>query len=98
MMKHYECKSVIWHQKAWVFDWDIETGEVSGADAEEIKRKAGGGGIMAHPMPWAWEFSKEPLKNKTDMAAIIGFEHTLPDDLITSYPKLEEDFDNEVLY
>ena len=64
------------------------------------KNKADGGGIIAHPIPWSWEFSKEPLKNKTDMAAIIGYEHQLPDDLIDFYPKQDESevFDPNVIY
>ena len=97
-MKHYECKPLVWHQKTWIFDWDSETGTVVGQNSDEIKTIASGGGIMAHPMPWAWKFSPEPLKNKIDMAAIIGYEHQLPDDLIEFYPKPNEPFDDRVLY
>lgn len=100
MIKHYECKPIVWHQKPFIFDWDIDTGDIKGADADEIKRIAEGGGITAHPIPWSWEFSNEPLKNKTDMAAIIGYEHQLPDDLIDFYPKQDESevFDPNVIY
>jgi hypothetical protein len=100
MFKHYECKPIVWHQKPLVFDWDIDTGKIKGADAEKINQMADGGGIIAHPIPWSWEFSKEPLKNKTDMAAIIGYEHQLPDDLIDFYPKQDESevFDPNVIY
>lgn len=100
MIKHYECKPLVWHQKPLVFDWDIDAGEITGADAQEIKRIAEGGGIMAHPMPWAWEFSKDPLKNKTDVAAIVGYEHQLPDDLLEFYPKQDESeiFDPNTIY
>lgn len=100
MIKHYECKPIVWHQKPFIFDWDSDTGDIKGDDADEIKRIAEGGGITAHPIPWSWEFSNEPLKNKTDMAAIIGYEHQLPDDLIDFYPKQDESevFDPNVIY
>ena len=100
MIKHYECKPIVWHQKPFIFDWDSDTGDIKGDDADEIKRIAEGGGITAHPIPWYWEFSNEPLKNKTDMAAIIGYEHQLPDDLIDFYPKQDESevFDPNVIY
>ena len=42
MFKHYECKPIVWHQKPFVFDWDIDTGEIKGADAEKIKQMADG--------------------------------------------------------
>ncbi len=71
-----------------------------GVDADEIKRIAEGGRITAHPIPWSWEFSKEPLKNKTDMEAIIGYEPQFPNDLIDFYPKQDESetFDPSTTY
>ena len=47
MFKHYECKPIVWHQKPFVFDWDIDTGEIKGADAEKIKQMADGRWQMA---------------------------------------------------
>lgn len=92
MKKHYELQPTVWHAKPWVFDWDEESGVVSGKDAHEIIANAELGGAACHPCPmWSHEFSSEPLKNKTDMAAIIGWEHRLPDDLAPFYPKLEDD-------
>ncbi len=30
MKKHYECAPNVWHKKTLIFDWDEETGEVTG--------------------------------------------------------------------
>lgn len=90
-MKHYELQPTIWHAKPWVFDWDEATGTVTGPDAAEIVAMSKWGGIGAHPLPWAVEFSAEPLRSKTDMAAIIGLEHQLPEDLAPYYPRLPDD-------
>lgn len=81
-----------------VFDWDDEAGTVDGPDAAVVRDIASWGGISAHPLPWAHEFSAEPLKSKTDMAAIIGWEHRLPPDLEDFYPQLEDDGIPEVTY
>jgi hypothetical protein len=36
MKKHYECAPNVWHKKTLIFDWDEETGEVTGPNAAEI--------------------------------------------------------------
>ena len=87
MKTHYELKPTGPHAQTLVFDWDVETGEISGPDAQRILRFAEYGSIEAHPTPWAWTFSKTPLKNKTDMAAMVGFDHELPADLADFYPQ-----------
>jgi hypothetical protein len=89
-MKHYECAPNVWHEKTWVFDWDVDAGTVAGPDAAEILTAASWGGIGAHPAPAAHKFSPEPLKSKTDMAAIVGWRHVLPDDLAPFYPQFED--------
>jgi len=98
MMKHYEIQSTVWHKKPIVFDWDESTGEVKGQDAEKIKDMATWGSVYAHPCPWSWTLSADPLKSKTDMAVIIGWEHRLPPDLIDFYPKPEDDGFPDVTY
>ncbi len=87
MMTHYELKPIGPHARPWVFDWDVETGEITGPDAERILELAKYGSIEAHPTPWVWTFSATPLQVKADMAAILGFEHELPTDLADSYPQ-----------
>lgn len=92
MIHHYNLQPTVWHAKPWVFDWDEESGLVTGRDAELIIAESKMGGAACHPCPaWPHEFSPEPLKSKTDMAAIIGWEHRLPDDLADYYPKLPDD-------
>lgn len=89
-MRHLELAPIVWHAKAWAFDWDEETGTVSGPDAAELLTIASWGGIGAHPVPAAHKFGPEPLKSKTDLAAIIGWRHALPDDLAPFYPQFED--------
>jgi len=91
MIHHYSLKPTVWHAKPWVFSWDEEAGVVSGRDADIIQDMATWGEISAHPYPWAHTFGPEPLKSKTDMAAIIGWEHELPPDLVGFYPQLPDD-------
>ena len=91
MKIHYKCEPAVWHEKPLIFDWDIETGEVSGPDADTIKEMAEWGSIHAHPYGNVWHFSSEPLTNKTDMAAIIGKWWLRPEDFIPFYPKFPED-------
>lgn len=98
MMHHFNLQPTVWHAKPWVFDWDDEAGEIFGPNANDVRAIASWGGVSAHPLPWAWEFSKNPLKNKTDMAAIIGWEHRLPDELVDYYPRLPDDDTPEETY
>lgn len=88
MKTHYELKPTGPYAQTLVFDWDIATGELSGAGAQWIREMAQHGSIAAHPLPWQWTFSGAPLKSKTDMAAILGYEHELPADLAAFYPQL----------
>lgn len=69
-----------------VFDWDEHTGTVSGPDAASILEAAAQGGTAIHPLPSYHAFSAEPLKNRCDMAAIVGLFHHLPEALRGSYP------------
>jgi hypothetical protein len=100
MKKHYELQpnGLAPYAEPLAFDWDEETGEVSGTSAEWIKSLAASGSTAAHPVPWGWTFSTAPLKSKTDMAAILGYTHQLPDDLAPFYPQPEDDGTPETSY
>jgi hypothetical protein len=87
MKTHYELKPTGPYAQPLVFDWDLATGTVSGPSAQWIRDMAADGSTAAHPLPWQWTFSKTPLKSKTDMAAIVGYQHALPADLADFYPK-----------
>lgn len=91
MKRHYECPPVrclVGSTSTLIFDWDSETGEISGPSAEEIKRRAKPfKQLDRHPRFNVYQLSAEPLKSKADMAAIVGFNNVLPDDLKPYYPK-----------
>ena len=86
MKKHYICDPCDQRDEPLVFDWDQEAGEVSGPSAEWILELAAWGEIPIYPPPQVWTIGPEPLKDKYDMAAIIGFKHELPEDLAEHYP------------
>lgn len=98
MKTHYELKPTGRYAQTLVFDWDIATGEVSGTGAQWILDVAQHGSIGAHPLPWEWTFSNAPLKSRTDMAAIVGYEHELPADLADFYPKWQGNGAPDVSY
>ncbi|MCV2359640.1 hypothetical protein LNV08_11735 [Paucibacter sp. TC2R-5] len=74
-----------------VFSWNPLTGEVSGPDADEVRKMATWGSVPAHPTPWAWTLGPDPLKSYTDMAAVVGSYWNLPPELVQYYPVWEED-------
>jgi hypothetical protein len=80
-------KPRLWHEFPLVFDWDEETGKISGTFAARILAFAACRPAPLHPYPQSRDLSPEPLKSKTNMAAIIGFHHELPEDLIGHYPR-----------
>lgn len=69
-----------------VFDWDEVAGTVSGQSTREIMKHVEAGSVPLHPMPNFHAFSPEPLKSRADMAAIVGYLHELPDELVDAYP------------
>jgi len=78
-MVHYELVPSVWHAKPLIFDWDQDLGVVVGQDAERIKELAADGSISYPTMTVT--FSSNPLKNRSDMAAILAYQHHLPSDL-----------------
>jgi hypothetical protein len=88
MKKHYHCDPHDQRDEPLVFDWDIETGEISGPSAAWILEVAACRYVPICPPPNGWDLSPEPLKSRVDMAAIIGYRHKLPEDLRGYYPHL----------
>lgn len=86
MKKHYVCNSRNKWDEPLVFDWDIGRGEVSGPSTGRILELVARGGVPIYPPPQGWIFGPEPLKDKYDMAAIVGYMHELPEDLVEYYP------------
>jgi hypothetical protein len=91
MIWHIEAQPTVWHQKPLVFDWDEVAGTVKGDGADYVEAVASNGKCDLHPLPASHTFSDEPLKNREDMAAIIGWEHVVPDWLMPYYPKVKEE-------
>ncbi|GHU08351.1 hypothetical protein AGMMS50225_06830 [Betaproteobacteria bacterium] len=87
MLYHFSCPSMSGNPNAGplVFDWDDETGEVTGPAAEEILSVFMRGEVDAHPLPWGVSISS--TKNRTDMAAVVGCFHRLPPELADAYPQ-----------
>ncbi|HCU68154.1 MAG TPA: hypothetical protein DGF30_02775 [Desulfomicrobium sp.] len=88
MKKHYHCEHRTQGEDPLVFDWDEETGEISGPSAGRIREFAACRAVPIYPPPNYWDLSPEPLKSRVDMAAIIGIWHKLPEDLRGYYPHL----------
>lgn len=96
MMQHYELQPAVWHAQPLVFDWDIDAGEVSGPGAKQILDAVGDGHVSYQAL-WH-KFSADPLKSKTDMAAILIFQHVLPDELVPFLPMMPDDGAPDVSY
>ena len=76
------------------FSIDFDTGEIRGRDAhfltQVLRAVQLGGGTPIEPSPATWVVT-DPLHNKTEFAAAIGFEWILDDDLEAAYPVIEDD-------
>ncbi len=90
-MKRFELRPLLWFEAPLVFDWDATTGEVSGPDAARILAMAKWPSVNARPVPWVWNLGPDPTRSLTDMAAILGWSHELPDELAAHYPQPEGD-------
>ncbi len=95
MKKHYECKPLPYDrfrgERALIFDWDDETGEISGRDKAYFEQfKPCGEIFYRHPIPgFCYSLGKEPFKSIKDMAAMIQYGYILPDDLKSFCPTWE---------
>jgi hypothetical protein len=93
MLHHFECSPLVDYLEtttsSLVFDWDDETGDVTGRDAEFILAEFRSGCTSIHPRPATWDLTS--TKNKTDLAAVIGDFWKLPPELADHYPQIEED-------
>ena len=69
-----------------VLDWDDESGTVTGPGAAHIRRWLRAGVVPLHPYPASHVLARGPRQSRTDLAAIIGVYHRLPDELLADYP------------
>ena len=89
MLHHFDCPDCVFPKEGYdlVFDWDDETGEITGPSAETILDDFKKGYVSIHPIPSSYDLTS--TKNKTDLAAIIGWRNVLPPELADYYPKVE---------
>ena len=99
---HIVAEPVTIHGKPIDVHWDEEAGTVTGQGAEYIMRLATWDDIPRGYSGFApYKLSGNPLRNRVDMAAIVGCEHRLPEILRPYYPRLnwkELPSDVQVLY
>ena len=95
MKKHYECEPLPFgffkNGPSLVFDWDEETGEISGRDKAYFDRFKPHADIKYYkPEPGYHYFLGDTLfKSKNDMAAMIHYGYILPEDLKPFCPTWE---------
>lgn len=88
MLHHFDCpERYPWlpNRTPLVFDWDDESGAVTGPGAPYILDIFRAGHVDLHPCPWAGPVSS--TKSPADMAAVVGRSHQLPPVLADHYPR-----------
>ncbi|GHT83196.1 hypothetical protein AGMMS49960_17530 [Betaproteobacteria bacterium] len=97
MLHHFNCISESGNPGIGplVFDWNDETGEVTGPSAGEILAAFTRGYVSLHPDPRE-DRDLSSTRNRSDMAAVVGYLHRLPLALADAYPQLEEDTDPNI--
>ena len=100
MKTSYHLQAVAKHVSPLSFNWDSETAELSGKDAsvvlEIIKAAVSQGSTALRPPPNSYDID-DPLTKPDQMAAVLGFNWQLPEDLQAAYPQLPEEPIIEVL-
>ncbi len=67
--------------------WDESAGTISGEGESWSRDLMSAGEVDCHPRPGhTHKLSAQPLRSRTDMAALIGYAHRLPDLLANDYP------------
>jgi hypothetical protein len=95
MIHHFNCQgNPDWVRDPLVFDWDDETGEIAGPSADYVLAVFKDGRVRARPTPWGWNLTS--TRNRTDIAAVIGYSWVLPPELADAYPKPQREFDGLV--
>ena len=94
MFRKLALKSSVWHKPDIEFEWDPDARAVRGRDASIVLDLAldavRAGEVVSHPFPTAY-VTHNPLKNPSEMAAVLGQYWVLPADLVALLPKQEED-------
>jgi hypothetical protein len=100
MFRSYTLQPAVWHQQPLEFEWDADSGEVKGAGAEKLLAMVAAaikdGYVVGDPYPTSYSIT-DPLHNLGEMAAILGNDWKLPDDLAAAYPHIDDDDEIPVL-
>jgi hypothetical protein len=95
MIHHFNCpESFGRNNRPLVFDWNDETGEVTGPGADYVLGCFADGSVGIHPHPAGWDLTS--TKSRTDIAAVIGSHWAVPPDFVDDYPKLADDWDGNI--
>ena len=86
---HIVAEPITIHDKLIDVHWDEEAGTVTGQGAEHIMDLATWGDVPRGPGFASYKLSSDPLRNRVDMAAIIGCFHRNPEVLRPYYPTPE---------
>jgi len=101
MLQSFKLKPGVWHEPTLSFEWDSETGELLGEDEvlvlSLVNNAVAEGCVAIHPLPSSYNIT-DPLRNPDQMAAVLGLNWSLPEELKAVYPKVEtESSEIEVL-
>ena len=97
MIYHFDCPTLCGNPgiEALVFSWDEETGEITGPSAGKIQAAFLDGEVGINPPPASHALTSP--KSKTDLAAVVGWNHWLPPELVGHYPQVDNaDWDGTV--
>lgn len=76
------------------FEWDVSAGQLRGPDAPMIldmaERAKAVGTIVGDPYPTSYQIT-DPLKKQGELAAILGVYYHLPDNLMATIKRPEDD-------
>lgn len=94
MLRKYRLEPLSGIGSALEFEWDSETGQLEGPDANVVKRfvevamRSGVG--LGHPYPTRYDL-KDPLRRPSELAALLGNTFRLSPDLQAVYPKQSDE-------
>lgn len=98
MFLKYKLQPVAVHDPVLDFEWDADSGEVRGPDAQRIRTLTADAVrdrvVIGSPYPTAHDIS-DPLRRKSEMAVVLGNYWMLSGDLLDAYPVSAKEKDAE---
>lgn len=90
MIHSLRCPAISPQRGPLVFDWDDQVGTVTGPGAGYIEDWLRCGVVPLHPHPASHLLAAGPLTSRADLAAIVGIDYRLPEELLADYPVLAD--------